>query len=59
MLFIVLAVLCTLGFAAWCLLTTYEFPGVREMGYGSGILGLGLSIYGIWFVYKKAGKLIT
>lgn len=58
-LFIILSVLCTLGFAAWCFLTPYEFPGVRTTGYVSGALGVGLSLYGAWFVWKKAGKLIT
>ena len=57
-LFILLAVLCTLGFAAWCFLLGQDVAGGRAMGFFSGILGLGLACYGVWFVRKKADRLI-
>jgi hypothetical protein len=59
--FIVLAILCTLGFCAW----VFWRPGVedsmalRTWGVTSGVIGVGLALYGIWFVVRKSRKIIV
>lgn len=57
--FIFLAVLCTLGFAAWAF--TAEDVGEASKGAGavSAVLGIALTGYGYWFVTRKSPKLIT
>ena len=60
--FIALAILCTFGFAAWALLMPPQAGvggGVRGMGILSGVLGVVLVFYGIWFAAVKARKLIV
>ena len=59
--FIVLAVLSSLGFAVW----TFT-KGGAELGTGAGMLGVfsalagvGLAVYGVWFVVCKSGRLIV
>ena len=59
--FIFLAVLVSLLFGAWALGTDAgRSAGVLVMwsGISSGILGVALAGYGVWFVKKKAGKII-
>ncbi len=56
--FIVLSVLCTLGFAAWSFLVDAGIA-VKVAGAGSVVLGLFLAGYGYWFVTKKSKRLIT
>ena len=59
--FIVLASLCSLGFAAWTLTAPAEVStvAVRAGGLTSGVLGILLVLYGIWFVVKKSRNLIV
>ena len=59
--FIVLAVLCSLGFAAWALTATSEAAtsSIRAAGWISGVGGVLLACYGVWFVLKKSRKLIV
>lgn len=54
-LFISLAVLCTVGFALWTLFSGADSNtgAVRIVGMISGFAGLGLGIYGVWFYKKK------
>jgi len=59
--FIVLAVLSSLGFAVWVFTR-----GGAELGSALGLLGLfsgaaavGLAIYGLWFVVRKSRRLIV
>ena len=59
--FIVLAVACAFGFYAW---TRYENEaaatmGVTGLGQGSGVVGILLLIYGVWFVVKKSRSIIV
>jgi hypothetical protein len=56
--FIFLAILCTLGFSAWALLTPRLEALDRGIGWFSGILGVALVFYGIWF-WKKSKLVIT
>ena len=56
--FIALAILCSLGFAAWALLVPAPQAGIRSLGWFSGVLGVGLAIYGVWFL-RKARRIIT
>ncbi len=58
--FIVLAVLSSLGFAVW----TFTMGGA-ELASGPGALGVTsalasivLAAYGVWFVMRKAGRII-
>jgi hypothetical protein len=59
--FIVLAALCSMGFAAWVL----QAPGaivtdsLRISGWFSAAAGITLVVYGVWFVVKKSRKLIV
>ncbi|MFV1994995.1 MAG: hypothetical protein ACC661_06130 [Verrucomicrobiales bacterium] len=60
--FIVLSVLCTLGFAAWVMLAPQDEAtetGLHFAGAISAVLGLGLAIYGYWFVTRKASDIIV
>ena len=59
--FIVLAILCTVGFALWIFLhsATGQPPSLRWWGAISGAIGLGLIVYGVWFIVRKARKIIT
>lgn len=59
--FIVLAVLTSFGFAAWALTGDVVAPnsaGIRTTGWISLILGFVLSVYGVWF-FRKSKKVIT
>ena len=51
--FIVVAILCTLGFAAWALMTRVQTVDIRALGWFSLVLGIGLSFYGAWFLKKS------
>ncbi len=60
-LFIVLAVLCTGGFWAW---TRWNPEDARELnvvilGQCSGVFGILLLVYGVWFVVKKSRTIIV
>ena len=59
--FILLAALCTLGFAAWTMLAEQESNtiGIQVAGYFSGVFGVALLGYGYWFVAVKAKRIIT
>jgi len=58
--FIVLAVLSSLGFALW----TFTMGGAElatgegALGVFSGLVGLALAIYGVWFVVRKSRRII-
>lgn len=59
--FIFFAVLCSAGFWAW---TAYNPLAARQLsvvglGQFSGILGVLLFFYGIWFVVKKSKTIIV
>lgn len=57
--FIILAILCTLGYGAWGIFTSGDVgPLVRVSGWFSFILGIGLIFYGRWFI-KKSKNIIT
>lgn len=56
--FIALAVLCTLGFAAWAILIPWVDAGIRGLGVFSAVLGVFLIGYGLWF-WNKAREIIT
>lgn len=53
--FIILSILCTLGFAAWALMASSDLVGAwgRLGGVLSGAIGLGLIGYGVWFIQKS------
>ncbi len=57
--FIVLAIFCSFGFAAWTLLAEDVSVTSQVAGAVSAVLGLALVAYGYWFVTRKARKLIT
>jgi hypothetical protein len=59
--FIVLAILCTLGFACWIFLASGvgQPAALRWWGGVSGVIGILLTGYGIWFIVRKARKIIT
>ena len=60
-LFIFYAVLCSVGFWAW---TVFNLESARQLsavalGQASGIMGILLFFYGIWFVVKKSKTIIV
>jgi hypothetical protein len=59
--FIVLAVLSSLGFAVWAFTKGGAEPAsaLGAMAIFSALAGLGLAVYGIWFVVCKSGRLIV
>ena len=59
--FIVLAILSTAGFALWIFTGSGigQPPALRWWGGVSGAIGLGLTVYGVWFIARKARKIIT
>jgi hypothetical protein len=59
--FIVLSVLCTGGFWAWTRwnLETAQSLSVVGLGQASGVLGILLSFYGLWFIVKKSKTIIV
>lgn len=59
--FIVLAVLSSLGFAVWTFTKggAEVASGLGAMGIFSGLAGVGLAVYGVWFVVCKSGRLIV
>ncbi|MGK0187981.1 MAG: hypothetical protein ACI9R3_003773 [Verrucomicrobiales bacterium] len=59
--FIVLAALLSLGFAAWISFVPQEIVtgSLRVSGWLSGAAGVSLVLYGIWFVLKKSRKIIV
>ena len=59
--FIILAVLVSLLFAWWSLGTSEGRASgelIRWTGVFSGVLGLALAVYGVWFVKVKRKKII-
>lgn len=58
--FIVIAVLCCLGFGAWALISDEGSSSgtIRATGWLSLVLGTGLAGYGAWF-YRKSKRVIT
>ena len=60
--FIVLAVLVSVLFAWWTMATSEGRAAgqlVRWTGIGSGILGLVLAVYGVWFIKNKSKSIIV
>ncbi|MGI8605263.1 MAG: hypothetical protein ACR2OZ_20005 [Verrucomicrobiales bacterium] len=57
--FIVLAILCTLGFCAWVFQADHVTVALCVSGVVSGVIGVALAVYGVWFVVKKARKIIV
>ena len=57
--FIFLAVLCTLGFAAWAFTAAEVSSSLKVAGGVSGLIAVALTVYGYWFVTKKARTIIT
>lgn len=59
--FLILAVLCTFGFYAWTLVEheAAQNMGVAGLGQGSLAIGILLTVYTVWFVVKKAKKIIV
>jgi len=55
--FIVMAVLSSLGFAAWAFTRFQAESGVMLMGGISAVVALGLMIYGVWFLKKLKGQM--
>lgn len=54
--FIAMAVLISWGFPAWVwlgLAATKATAGLQVMAIGSAVLGVGLSIYGLYFIRKS------
>lgn len=60
-LFIILAVLCAFGFYAWTVFQAEaaESLGAIGLGQGSGVVGIFLLFYGVWFVVKKYKTIIV
>lgn len=58
--FIVLAALCSLGFAVWSFMAPpyVVTEPLRISGWISAVAGLSLVVYGVWFVFKKSRKII-
>jgi hypothetical protein len=58
--FIVMSILCTLGFGFWAMTAPVEVVGSwgRVGGAGSTLLGVLLIGYGVWFV-RKSRHIIT
>lgn len=59
--FISVTVLASLGFCAWAFTAGGATVG-SELGVlalGSVVLAVALAVYGTWFVFKKASKIIV
>jgi hypothetical protein len=61
LIFITLAVLCAFGFYGW---TVWQAEaavklGVVGLGSGSGVVGVALLGYGLWFVLRKYKTIIV
>ena len=58
--FIVLAVLCCLGFGIWALVSDAGVASnsIRITGWLSLVIGAGLVVYGVWF-FRKSKHVIT
>ncbi|MFK5921557.1 MAG: hypothetical protein QM496_05215 [Verrucomicrobiota bacterium] len=54
--FIVLAVMVSAGFAVWAFTTYQPQGGVMLMGGISSVVAVALSIYGVWFLKKLKGQ---
>jgi len=54
--FIVMAVLMSVGFAAWAFTRFQAEAGVLLMGGVSAVIALGLAVYGFWFLKKLKGQ---
>lgn len=59
--FIVLAVLSSLGFAVWAFTRGGAEVGsaLGLLGVFSGLAAVALAVYGVWFVVRKSGRLIV
>lgn len=57
-LFIAVAAIFCLAFGAWALSASGVTSAIRGMGIFSAILGVGLSVYGVWF-RRKSRRVIT
>ena len=59
--FIAIAMLCALGFSAWTFVGGND-PAIvqqRPIGIVSGVLGVALAVYGVWFVLRKSRRIIV
>lgn len=54
--FIVLAVLTSVGFSVWAFTRYQADTGVLLMGGVSAVAALGLAVYGVWFLKKLKGQ---
>ncbi len=54
--FIVMAVLMSIGVAAWAFTRYQAETDVLLMGGMSAVLALGLAVYGVWFLKKLKGQ---
>ena len=59
--FIIFAVLCSVGFWLWALADPQSAKDLNVvlLGQGSGVLGIVLFFYGIWFVVRKSKTIIV
>lgn len=59
--FITVAVLASLGFCAWAFTLGGATVGSQLglLAIGSVVLAVVLAVYGTWFVFKKASKIIV
>ena len=58
--FIVMAVLISFGFCLWVFTRGGAdlVSGLGALGMLSGLAGVGLAVYGVWFVVRKSGRII-
>jgi len=54
--FIVMAVLTSAGFAVWAFTRYQADAGVMLMGWVSAVVAFGLAVYGVWFLKKLKGQ---
>ena len=59
-LFIIIAILCTVGFSLWTMFASKEVvtPLLSWVGRGSAVISFVLFLYGAWFI-KKSRNIIT
>ena len=55
--FIIMSVLLSAGFAAWAFTRYQAEVGVQVMGGMSAVITVGLLVYGFWFLKKFKGQM--
>jgi len=60
-LFIVFSVIVSFGFFAWTVVGPQQFVtgSLKIFGGLSGVFGLGLAVYAVWFIKKKSRTIIS